>query len=125
MIIFNKLNKENISILHDALLCIKPSSNSFFGICFEISSKLVDSVGQGDLYTTLFEAAKELMQEWPNYSGDPSYPVSDKNSSLSPGDQYLSARINNKMWNSSTEYGRLRYNLLNFLIEQTNINRSN
>ena len=117
MTILNQLNKKSLKFLYDTLVYMQPKYDKVsYGICVELRSSLGSLVNYGYPATTIFEAAKGLMQEWPNYSGDPAYPISDKNSLLSPGEQYAEARRELKVWDSSTEYGRLRHELLLFMI---------
>lgn len=53
---------------------------------------------------------------WPHYSGDPSFPV--------PSPDGLTYAINayfdksNYLWDRNTEYGRLRWDLLDHIIEE-------
>ena len=54
-----------------------------------------------------------LVQEWPEFSGDPEYPVPHR--SLRPGEAYH--WVVDK-WDRRTEYGKARWRLVDFLIEK-------
>lgn len=71
------------------------------GICYYVS---VNYIG---LLTGLF-------LEWPHYSGSFRYPV--PHPTLPPLDGYWDTF---DLWDPETEYGRLRLDLLDFLIKET------
>ena len=53
--------------------------------------------------------------KWPKYSGNPEYPVPATQVGETGDSQYIGTR---NLYNPGTEYGRLRLELLDFLIEQ-------
>ena len=59
-----------------------------------------------------------LMTLWKYYSGSRAFPVPSPSSSEREHHVqiYYAAKKSNSMWSSSTRYGRMRRNLLNFLI---------
>jgi len=59
----------------------------------------------------------DMAPDWPYYSGDTKYPV--PHPSYSPRRAYNVAHLHDNMWDKDTEYGKMRYNLLNFLIAET------
>jgi hypothetical protein len=45
------------------------------------------------------------------------YPIEDVKSKLSPSTQYINAHLTGNMWDRRTRYGKLRWELLDHLIE--------
>ena len=58
---------------------------------------------------------RKAVVKWPHFSGSFLYPVDD-GSIDSAEDQFYAARYEARMWDEKTEYGRLRWDLLRFLI---------
>ena len=54
---------------------------------------------------------------WPKYSGDSMHPIPNVDG-CNPSHQYHIARYDKTLWDRDTEYGRLRWGLLDYLIEQ-------
>lgn len=54
----------------------------------------------------------QLFKRWPKYSGSIVFPM--------PGGMYAynEASLNNTLWDRNTEYGQLRWELLEWLIEE-------
>lgn len=61
-----------------------------------------------------------LMHLWPGSSGHPDYPVPANRTDTSPKAAYHKCMESNtkKMWDRNTEYGQLRWELLEWLIEE-------
>lgn len=61
-----------------------------------------------------------LMQQWPSRSGSVNFPVPASRTDTSPKAAQLKyAKSNTKqMWDSNTEHGQLRWELLEWLIEE-------
>lgn len=57
-----------------------------------------------------------LSEKWPKFSGDISFPIPSTRKGGCPEDAYFGAK---SLWNKRTKYGRLRWELLDFLIEAT------
>lgn len=57
-----------------------------------------------------------LSQKWPRFSGDIRFPVPSPQKGGCPEVAYFGAK---SLWNKRTKYGRLRWELLDFLIEAT------
>lgn len=53
---------------------------------------------------------------WPHYSGDISFPVPSPDKSIEAIDAYFDK--SNDLWDRDTEYGRLRWDLLDHIIEE-------
>lgn len=78
----------------------------WFGICLNLDQALTDRTV--DAYDWIATHAKA----WPEYSGDEAYPV--PHPTCDPRDAFNDTE---NLWDTSTEYGRARYRLLDFLIE--------
>lgn len=98
--------------LHQALKQIKENHDSA-GICNNVTSALLAE--DDEIFFKLQEQVCELAKGWPEYSGDPVFPVPCKG--LSPKVAYLSL----PRWEG--EYGAARMRLLDYLIEVTNESR--
>lgn len=94
--------------LHQTLKQIKESHDST-GICSNITSALLAE--DDEIFFKLQEQVCELAKGWPEYSGDPIFPVPCEG--LSPKVAYRSL----PRWEG--EYGAARMRLLDFLIEVT------
>lgn len=55
---------------------------------------------------------------WEHFSGSFAYPVPSNIPNQSPREAYFLAKGSGKMWDKTTEYGRLRYQLLDYLIQE-------
>lgn len=82
-----------------------------YGICTQITRHLTIREGLYMLH---------LMQQWPGHSGSRNYPVpasrTDR-SSLAAQLKYAESSTK-QMWDRDTEYGQLRWELLEWLIEE-------
>lgn len=109
-------------VLHQALINIKingPGCDKY-GICFNLDT--VSNHGWA-----------KLVASWEHYSGIPAYPIPPKplNKWQRFRVKYLGHQIsdahtvyrktqnNGGKWDTSTEYGRLRWMLIDYLIEKT------
>lgn len=94
------VKKELLEILQD----IKKNGPSVksFGICANVHRAL-GNPGQEEL--------KDLMAEWPKFSGRRAYPIGIEG--IDPAWSFLFVK---NYWDKETEYGRLRWELLDFLI---------
>ena len=81
--------------------------DSMIGIC-----------GNVCLGETEFAALGDLMEKWPAGSGDRHYPVQDMDMDGDPQESYQNSTAQ-EMWNPKHEYARNRWDLLEWLIEQT------
>ena len=91
--------------LHEALIHIRDHGPTYpwFGICAN-----ADRLGALDATSRICY----LAEDWPKSSGSAAYPV------LGWSDYQL-GRLEDNQWDGSTENGKLRYELLDFLIEAT------
>lgn len=87
--------------LHEA------DKEDIFGICDYVESESV-------LITDEYVEAKlrDLFRSWPHYSGSIVFPIPGG------GDAYEEAYHNGKSWDRDTEYGALRWNLLEHCIKE-------
>lgn len=58
----------------------------------------------------------QIFRAWDKFSGDICHPVPSIVYNYSPAEMYLLAPKLDGLWNENTEYGRLRYELLDFCI---------
>lgn len=56
------------------------------------------------------------IKTWPHYSGDHSFPVPSPDRSIAAIDAYFDE--SNDLWDRDTEYGRLRWDLLDHIIKE-------
>lgn len=66
-----------------------------------------------DIREFYVERISSVMQQWPKYSGDMKYPVPSTEDLLGPRHMYINSK---NLWTG--EYGDLRKELLDFLIER-------
>ena len=59
----------------------------------------------------------KLLKAWDNYSEDYLYPVPSTEESVSAEEKYIKEGQSKNLWNKDTEYGKLRYELLDFIEE--------
>lgn len=59
---------------------------------------------------------RDSFETWPHYSGDPSFPVPSPDRSIAAIDYYFDK--GNDLWDRDTEYGRLRWDLLDHIIKE-------
>ena len=105
-------------LLLKTLLQIKQLNepNPSFGMCWHVNTMTEDP--SCVYYFT------QLIRGWPKHSGDKYYPV-PATTAPNAGTQYLRTRDITGLWNKETEYGKLRYELLDWCIEQLNQEKYN
>ena len=87
---------------------IKEKPNTSAGIC-----------GQNAMMSLSLEAfrlVRQTMAEWPKYSGEYDYPVPSTMEGCNARECFHNNLRN--LWDRNTEYGALRWELLDWLIEQ-------
>lgn len=105
--------------LHAALLEVDalPTRERHGGIC-SLTRQALDEIGVPDpRWVAAMNLRDALMREWPEYSGDPQYPVPAPFGRVAQ-DAYHNA-ASDRLWAKWTQYGRSRRRLLAWLIEQT------
>lgn len=94
-------------------------SRADMGICANLDDEL-EQLGFGCYEECAFSWREGAFEIWPKFSGMLGWPVPSAESvpSADPMKTYYSASDAGSLWDETTEYGRLRYELLDFLIEQ-------
>lgn len=59
---------------------------------------------------------RDSLKTWPHYSGDSSFPVPSPDKSVEAIDAYFDEQLD--LWDRDTEYGRLRWDLLDHIIKE-------
>jgi hypothetical protein len=98
----------NESRLLEILKYLKANENvikEHAGICYNVRQQVVDDTE----YFNLVKLLKRYYSSWKHFSGDFQYPVEGR------PDKYT--RQGDK-WSRTAKYGRLRWQLLNFLIKE-------
>lgn len=90
------------------LIAIKKMPNHDRGIC--------EQPAITHLSIKAFNMVQKLMVQWPKYSGSYDYPVPAVKEDMTPKEQFH--HDPNSLWDANTEYGALRWELLDWLIEQ-------
>lgn len=90
-------------------------NDPFYGICMN-AKELFNGQHDKDVYPTI----SRFSAKWPKASKDHCYPVPSVKSDQSPAQCYQYARdyYKGKLWDDHTNYGRLRWELLAFLISE-------
>ena len=111
------------ALIHEALKIIQSDVAAGFypvyGICTAASAYFTGDAGE-----EMEEELGTLMTKWPKFSGAEAYPVPDPNHTEKP-ESLRAAQVlfwqagKIARWDVSTEYGRLRHELLAWLIKQT------
>jgi len=61
---------------------------------------------------------RDLIARWPNASRDRNFPVPSMRKGISPATAFIMARDSGRMWDQTTAYGRVRRELLQWLIKE-------
>ena len=103
--------------LGDALACIVPSypGNAAKGICLLVESAMLAEAGRS-VYDAEWDEMDKAMVSWLKFSGSKCYPVPCPDGGL-PGLAYNKAH---NLWDKTTEYGRLRHELYEYLLTYFN-----
>lgn len=113
------MSYQKISIA-DILRAIKYKPETKNGIC---SQRLIMHWLSPENYARM----KDAMSEWPKCSDCRVYPVPIRNETPSAAlaqMAYMRERENNRsLWDASTEYGRLRWELLDWLIKHSDLQK--
>ena len=59
----------------------------------------------------------KLLKTWDKYEMDYIYPVPSTDAGITAEEKYIKEARANNLWNKNTEYGKLRYELLDFIEE--------
>ena len=92
----------------------KGPTETLFGICTNVFPSeyytKFNSDDMGVLYT--------LFGSWENFSGNFGYPIVDSGAIYKFSDAKILYKTTKNKWDKSTEYGQLRWELLDFLIDE-------
>jgi hypothetical protein len=122
------LNKEILQALRKLKNDVKSGDYNFDqGICLQVEQNICEnkfgSYDWWDLPRSKLDQIEKKLQsaftKWPRYSGNKTYPVSCKHKNFIVSEDeamYVFDRTYD-MWSKTTQYGRNRRNLLNFLIK--------
>ena len=91
-----------------------------WGICSNFKNMFGETWGLTDAYAyqqgeECFKILEYLMRHWEHYSDDPTYPVPSTVRDKTAAEMYLCTN-KQKHWSKTDNYGRMRYNLVNWLI---------
>ena len=120
----NKVTKLTNKQILSALKAIKSNEEYRYhstGICNAVRHYLE---GRSDNYFTVWDSNTiyELMREWPKHSGNNEFPITVRG--INPMKEYMGCY---DKWDRKTEYGQLRWELLEWLInklESENVNQN-
>lgn len=89
-----------------------------WGICSNFKNIFGETWGLKDAYPKgekCFKILDHLMRKWKHFSGDNAYPVPSTLRDKTAAEMYTSYnRL--RLWSKTDNYGRMRYNLVNWLI---------
>ena len=111
----DSMNINSLVIVYNALLSFKCKDVLMeeVGICTNLATQ-VECILEEYQYK---RQVTNLMTLWKYYSGSRAFPVPSPISEKEHHVQiYYAAKRSNSMWSKTKRYGRLRHNLLNFLI---------
>ena len=98
--------------VHDFLArlkAVKAKPVTFLGIC----GNVVGPIGWDDRCESYTDEVSAVLSTWENYSGDSTFPIPSTNESMDASAMYLTT---GDYWDTETEYGRLRYEALEYII---------
>lgn len=96
-------------------------------VCEELTDVATDPCPRegicGQLSDEVCEWIAEQFDQWEHFSGNYAYPISVNEIDvwgveIGPSQQYYDAKSRAEMWDTDTEYGRMRWDLLAFLLER-------
>lgn len=100
----------------EILLQIKRNPYKQYGIC-TCYNKIANNMD-----TTCFETISAYLgvsfKNWPEFSGSLMYPIKSYDERIANSFMYNLAGVKNAMWDRRTKYGKARWQLLDWLIEQ-------
>lgn len=108
---YKTLGLEVMSDMLSGLISIRDSKkSSTYGICTSLRVYMTERGYENIPWTYM----KAIFQKWPHFSDDVWYPIPAVTQS-SPMSEYLAC---NNRWSKRTKYGRLRWDLLEFMIDR-------
>jgi hypothetical protein len=108
-----KKTKEIVHAMMTSLLVVGPALHNI-GICHQEYAH-IEALGDDEE-----DELTELMSEWPEFSGNQTFPVpACTKKKMDPGDKYV---LRKDFWNKKSAYGRARWRLVAWLHDQTKPN---
>lgn len=98
--------------VHDFLArlkAVKAEPVTFLGIC----TNVVAPIGWDDDCRSYTDEVSAILSTWDHYSGDSTFPIPSTDESMDASAMYLTT---GDYWDTETEYGRLRYEALDYII---------
>lgn len=114
-----ELNKTLMNILKDVRVLVHEflSTGKIYGFYpgLGICNAVTISEPSTEIRSGCLDLLSDLMAEWPEFSGDPSYPVPHPDESPKRAFDHAST---GDMWNPGSAYGAARLRLLDWLISK-------
>lgn len=105
-------SRDFLSKFQYILYSIKESRNENYGICNNIYKIYLTSLDISyQNMSDIWSLSRKIFRTWSKFSGDEFYPISEKYCT------YNKAASDGTHWDWNTEYGKLRWELLDFMIE--------
>ena len=105
---------EYLQLMLDAALDIKAGNfNKGYGICGNLSNKVISAVEESEHYDS-YQILKQVFYTWPKFSGDAQYPINDPDD---PYNEVSAHRAYGYLPKWTGEYGALRFELLDHVID--------
>lgn len=110
-------------LLLDALKKVKFDGprNRLTGMCHNVDLELIAADTTDKESIAVWHIRRDLFAKWPSFSGDIGYPIADPNAPESANMQYTAAFYTKKFWDKRTRYARLRFELIDWMIEQLEV----
>ena len=103
---------EHLQLMLDAALDIKAGNfNNRYGICSNLSNKVINSQVEESERYDLWQILKQAFYTWPKFSGDVNFPIND------PYNRVPAHRVYGDLPRWTGEYGALRFELLDHVID--------
>lgn len=99
------MSEANKILLAELILVRDAGGNTDYGICWSIDVTVRDMIPTDVML-------EELFVKWPKFSGCTAYPIRGS------WRAYDEAKLNDTLWDRDTDYGALRWELLEWLIEE-------
>ena len=102
---------EHLQLMLDAALDIKAGNfNEDYGICTNLSEEVNSQIRESEYYDS-WQILEQAFYTWPKFSGDANFPIND------PYNKVSARRVYNDLPKWTGEYGALRFELLDHVID--------
>lgn len=115
-----EFSKHELEIILEGLRRVrnKDKSQSSAGICLLLHIEVWDTTKSDNTILTGIWI-QQTVESWPEYSGQPRYPIKSYDEDQGPGSKFWSQRARKGlMWDRDDPYCMARWRLLDWLIEQ-------